>query len=154
MVKRIFVVMLLIVVGGGVNVYGSGKLFKQILTGKGSDYSLQSGDTVIKIEFSDKGILLKQLSDSNGGWNWAGEGAPITLLQECQIENEGRQLKWKLVSVDDKSDGKTRTVTTTYSDEDTKVKLRSVWVVHPGAGPVEHTVEVINEGKKAIGIGY
>ncbi len=135
-------------------VFGSGVLSKDTVSVKESDYILQTDDTVIKLVFSDKGILLKKLAAGEEGWNWAGEGSPVLLLEQYQLGDVNRPVKWKFVSAKIKSDATTKTVTAIFSDEEAKLTLKSLWTSHSGPGPIEHTIEVTNEGKSTVEIGY
>jgi len=115
---------------------------------------LETDDTCVKLAFAQDAILLKQLSAGQGGWNWSGQGVPLPLLEQYRLAEVHRLPQWKLISVTQESSRHGEIVTAVFVDTDAKLKLRSIWTAYRGPGPVEHTVEVINEGKDDIEIGY
>ncbi len=112
---------------------------------------LKTDDTLLELNITAEGLYITKLANGDKGANWANGTYKIPLLDRINLSGGGTST-WKVGSVtEDKTSG--NKVEIVFVNDEPKLKLRSIWWAHPGVGPVEHFIELINDGNKPADVG-
>ncbi|MHC4122853.1 MAG: alpha-galactosidase [Planctomycetota bacterium] len=143
--------LLLVLIIGISTAFVSSCVFAEAVPGK---EMLKTDDTMIELSATTDGLSVSRLSNGEQGWNWVSKESVVPLLEKAfNMDAEQQSLNWKLEDVKPESDKDGKKVTVTFVNKNPLLKIRSIWLAHPGPGAIEHTVEMINESDKPVLIG-
>lgn len=115
--------------------------------------SISTADTSIRVESASAGVILRSLEPSGGNSSFVpGDDAAqfsTQLISSAIFDGRSVQLHWKQES-DNLLPAPARGHVFTFSNDVPPMQAISSWSAVNGPGPVEHTLNIVNRGKKPV----
>jgi hypothetical protein len=111
-----------------------------------SQWTFSTDDTCLQVSVSHNKIFVDALKNPVQNWNWTPVPAEVPLpgKNSVRIGNTDYTPDWTYCeATEDKSQG--YRVTLRFASTTPKLELKSVWLAHPGPGPVEHWTTIENQ---------
>ncbi len=115
-------------------------------------WDLSTADTAVTITASEGRIILRALRNAAGGHDWARGGASFPLLEKAWVGGKEIEVHWDFRGAS--VDRPTAAVVLTFDCPRPELELRSIWRARPGAGPVEHRVEIVNRSREEVVLAH
>ena len=106
--------------------------------GRAASISAASADTRLTLRASTDALTVTSLAADRAGHEWIGPYGELPLIATASVNGRTVRVHWRLA-------GSTDSSLTLVSDEPA-LELRSTLTAHPGAGPVEHAIRIVNRG--------
>ena len=115
-------------------------------------WELSTDDTHIVMDVENNAAVVKALGVPGVEHNWAACPMAIPLMPKAWIGNREIAAQWKFQN--GIVDRFAHTLMLTFTNEEPKLLLRSIWRARPGRGPVEHWIEIENRSSARVAISH
>lgn len=117
-----------------------------------SSWTLATADTRVAIAVVNDRPVVQTLQCPKCAHNWAGDGLRVPLMDRVAVGGSEVKTTWQFERGD--FDERARTLTLTFANAKPRLVLRSIWRARPGAGPVEHWIEIENLARERVMITH
>ncbi|MHC4124580.1 MAG: LamG-like jellyroll fold domain-containing protein, partial [Planctomycetota bacterium] len=121
---------------------------------KTARYILRTDDTEVVIVVDSNRIFIRGLKNVVNGFDWIEADETLKLIDTSWIDSAEQELNWYVHGVEVSSGSDVNTLTITFANLDPSLRLRSIWSAHPGPGPIQHKVEIINTDFRPVEIDW
>ncbi|OQB42430.1 MAG: Alpha-galactosidase [Candidatus Hydrogenedentes bacterium ADurb.Bin179] len=117
------------------------------ISSPGDSWTLETSDTRIVIGVQDNLPVIQQLETPGAAFKWAAGEGYVPLMAQAGVEGQLVDLQWAFGKGGTDTDGVLRLH---FTNERPKLALVSVWRARAKHGPIEHWVEITNQGEESV----
>ncbi len=118
------------------------------------NYTLSTEDTTIQFSLYPDNIFISKLANITENYNWIAGNTMITLPTTAWIGSSQYSLIWQMQSAEYQTGSDANTLTITFINQAPLLEAKSIWLAHPGPGPIEHKIKITNTGTEIVQINY
>ena len=111
--------------------------------------TLATSDTQIQVEAHDNLLRVASLKNLKTGTEWISSSqAAIPLIASVDLDGKSTPISWRFREHMQGADACEQVLI--FASDSPPLKLHSVWRAYPGKGPIEHRIDIVNQGTKTL----